>query len=452
MWGRAVDKEDPLLWQLLLLLVLVTINAFFTCAEIALISLNKNKLEKMSALGNRQAKRILSLTRQPSKFIATVQVVITLAGFLSSAFAANSFSHRLANWFIALGSQIPVKSLAAISLVIITLILSFFTLVLGELLPKRVALKKADTLAFAMSGIVLFTSRLFAPAVWFLTKTTNGILRLIGIAPDTDAHAVTEEEIRLLIDVGSARGTIRDGEKEILHNVFEFDTKTAAEVMTHRRNTVLLRLADSDEKWEKTITENSHSFFPVYDKNPDDIVGVLESRDYLCLKDRLREIVMVNAVRPAQFVPTSVRTDVLFERMKKTRDHFSVVLDEHGGMMGIVTMTDLLEELVGSLDDDSTSPPEQLLIEKTGPGTWSINGAVSLDKAAREMDVSLPVDRYDTFGGFVFSLLGRIPKDGTQLELESHGLLIKIIDVCEHRLEKAQVTLTRSVFKTSGES
>ena len=438
-----MGKDDPLLWQLLLLLILVTINAFFTCAEIALISLNKNKLEKKSASGNRQAKRILSLTRQPSKFIASVQVVITLAGFLSSAFAANSFSGRLARWLVSLGTPFSVKSMATISLVAITFVLSFFTLVLGELLPKRIALKKADTLAYAMSGIVLFTSHIFAPAVWLLTKTTNGILRIIGITPETDAHSVTEEEIRLLIDVGSARGTIKDGEKEILHNVFEFDTKTAAEVMTHRRDTKLLRLEDSDDEWEKAIIENRHSFIPVCGKNQDDIVGVLKSRDYLCLKDRRRENVMLNAVIPAQFVPTSVRTDVLFGRMKKDHNHFAVVLDEHGGMMGIVTMKDLLEELVGNLDDDSSCPPEQPLIEKTGPGVYRINGAVSLDKVVRETGLSLPVDRYDTFGGFVFSLLGRIPKDGSQTELETHGLRIKIIEIREHRLEKALVTLAR---------
>jgi putative hemolysin len=222
------------------------INSFFTCAEVALISLNKNRLEKMSASGNRQAKRILTLTRQPSKFIASVQVLITLAGFLSSAFAASNFSGRLASWFISLGTTIPVATLSTASLVIITLILSYFTLVLGELLPKRIALKKADTLAFAMSGIVLFASRLLAPAVWLLTKTTNGLLRLIGINPETDAELVTEEEIRLMIDVGSARGAITNEEKEILNNVFELNNRNAGEVMTHRRDTVLLWLEDSD--------------------------------------------------------------------------------------------------------------------------------------------------------------------------------------------------------------
>jgi putative hemolysin len=243
-----------------------------------------------------------------------------------------------------------------------------------------------------------------------------------------------------MIDVGSAKGAIRDGEKEMLNNVFEFDNKTAGEVMTHRRDTVLLKLDDSDEEWEKTILENRHNFFPVCGKNQDDIAGVLVFRDYLCLSDRRRETVMAQAVKPAQFVPITVRTHVLFARMKKSRNHFAVVVDEHGGLMGIVTIKDLLEELVGSLDDDSTALPEQPLIVKTGPGEWTLSGAVSLDKAGRELEVTLPVERYDTFAGFVFSLLGQIPEDGSQAVLEAHGLKIEILEIREHRLEKALVT------------
>jgi len=437
---------DPLLWQLLLLFCLILINAFFTCAEIALISINKSKLEKMASSGNRQAKRIISLTRQPAKFIASVQVVITLAGFLSSAFAASNFSGRLTNWLVSLGIAIPAATLSNVSLVIITLILSYFTLVLGELLPKRIALKKADTLAFAMSGPVLFFSRLFAPAVWLLTKTTNGILRLIRINPETDAYVVTEEEIRIMIDIGSASGNLKADEKEILHNVFEFDKKIAGEVMTHRKNTVMLRLEDSDEEWERKITESRHDSFPVCGKTQDDITGVLKSRDYFCLKDRSRETVLAKAVNPAQLVPITVRADMLFAQMKKNRNHFAVVLDEHGGVMGIVTMKDLLEELVGSLNADSSSPEETPLIKKVKPNkknaadTWIVSGALSLGKAAEEFGVPLPVERYDTFSGFVFSLLGRIPEYGSQDELEAGELKIKILSIREHRLEKALVS------------
>jgi len=439
-----MGKEDPLLWRLLLLLLLIFINAFFTCAELALISLNKNKLEKMSASGHRRARRILSLTSQPSKFIASVQVVITLASLLSSAFAADSFSGKLTRLLAATGTQVPAHTLSTISLVTITIILSFLTIVFGELLPKRIALKKADTLAFAMSGVVMLVSHIFAPVVWFLTKTTNGILKMIGISPEADAATATEEEIRLLIDVGSAKGTIEEGEKEILHNVFEFDDKSAGEVMTHRRDIDMLWLKDSDDQWEKTIIDIKHSHFPVYGETQDDIKGVLSSRDYLRLKDRRRENVLIRAVSPTQFVPTSVKINILFKRMKKNRNHFAVVLDEHGGLMGIITMTDLLEELVGNLDDDSSNPEEQPLIKKAGRNSWILSGAVSLDKAASELGVSLPVEKYETFAGYVFSLMGRIPEDGCREELEANGLKIRIQLIRDRRLEKAHVTVKES--------
>jgi putative hemolysin len=434
-----MNKGDPFLWPLLLQFLLIGVNAVFACAEIALLSLNENKLEKLSASGHRGAKRLVGLTREPAKFLATIQVGITLAGFMGSAFAADNFSDRLTEALISAGVGIPPAALGKISLVSITLILSFFPLVLGELVPKRIAMKKADALAFAMSGLILFISKIFAPLVWLLTKSTNGILRFLGLNPEAEDAEITEEEIRLLIDMGSARGTIKAGEKEILHNVFELDNKTAGELMTHRRDAALLRLEDGEDEWEKTILENRHSYYPVCGKSSDDITGILCARDYLSLKDRSREKVLAAAIRPAQFIPSTVGADVLFGRMKKNRNHFAVVLDEHGSMMGIVTMNDLLEALVGDLEDDQEAPPDKPLIEKTGPLIWRISGAAPLDKVARELEIPLPVEKYDTFAGLVFSLLGQIPEDGEKAELEALGLKIKVEEIREHRLEQALV-------------
>ncbi|MDR0511811.1 MAG: hemolysin family protein [Treponema sp.] len=433
---------DPLLWPLIFLAILTALNSIFSTSEIVLASLNKNKMEKLASSGNRKAKRILSLTNQPAKFIATVQVGITLVGYLASAFAANTFADRLSNALAGVGIRIPSATMAIVSVVIIAMMLTYFTLVF-ELLPKRLALRKPEPFAFALSGFILLFSRLCAPAVWLLTKTTNGLLRLMRINPETEAQIVTKEEIRLMIDAGSAKGTIQAGEKEILHNVFELGNKTAAEIMTHRRDTVMLWLEDSDEDWEATITESTHSFFPVCGKDSDDITGVLRARDYLSLKDRSRKAVLEHAVLPAQLVPTSVRINMLFSRMKKNRNHFAVVFDEYGSMMGIITMRNLLEELVGSLDSNFFAPPEQPLMEKIGAQMWSINdGGISLGKLSREIGVHLPVDRFDTFAGFVFNLLGHIPEDGFQTELEVPGLKIKIIEVRERRLEKVLIMRT----------
>jgi putative hemolysin len=427
------------MWPLILQVILIGINAVFACAEIALLSLNDNKLEKQASSGNRKAVRLRNLKKEPAKFLATIQVGITLAGFLGSAFAADNFSGKLAGFFISLGLGIPPGVLEKLSLISITLLLSFCTLVLGELVPKRLAMKKAEALAYAMSGLIMGISRLFAPVVWLLTRATNGMLRLMGINPEPEEDEVTEEEIRLMIDLGSARGTIKAGEKEMLHNVFEFDRKTAGEVMTRRRNVCVLSLEDRDEDWERTILEERHSYFPVCGEKMDDIKGILGVREYLALKDRTREAVLKAALREPWFVPVTVHTDRLFRQMKKKRRHFAVVLDEHGSLVGIVTMNDLLEELVGDLEDDSSAPPERPLIERVGLGVWNISGAAPLEKVAREVDVPLPVDKYETFAGFVWSLLGRIPEDGSEEEVEAEGLQIHIEAVREHRLERALV-------------
>jgi putative hemolysin len=299
-------------------------------------------------------------------------------------------------------------------------------------------MRKAESLAFALSPFIVFISKLLAPAVWFLTRSTNGLLRLFGIDPDAENEAVTEEEIRLLIEAGSARGSIASGEKEIINNVFEFDDITAEEVMTHRRDAAFLRLKDKDREWERIVLENRHSYYPVCGENIDDIRGVLCARDYLGLKDKSRSPVMANAVKPAQLVPNTVPANVLFRRMKSRRNHFAVVVDEYGSVDGIVTMNDLLEALVGDLAD-SEERAELPAIEKKGPGLWRINGGASLDKVAAETGAALPVESYDTFGGYVFTLLGRIPEDGEKPVLEDQGLSISVTKIKDRRLVSAIV-------------
>jgi putative hemolysin len=435
-----MNDKDPLFWQLLLQFCLIMINAVFACAEIALISISGTKLEKMSAAGDKRAKRLLTLTRQPAKFLATIQVGITLAGFLGSAFAADNFSEKITRWAVVREIPVPAATVDAISVVVITVILSFFTLVLGELVPKRIAMKKADTLALAMSGLILVISRIFAPVVWLLTRSSNGILRLLRIDPETEDSSVTEEEIRLMIDAGSARGTINASKKEIIHNVFEFDDISAAEIMTHRRYVTFLDLRDSEAEWDAIIKKNRHSFYPVCDGDPDRITGVLNAGDYFRLARRDRRNVLARAVRPPQLVPATVKADNLFRNMKKKRGHFALVIDEYGSMLGVVTMNDLLELLVGDFDY-TTAAAERPVIEALGNGSWRINGAASLDRVARETGRSLPVDQHDTFAGYVFSVLGQVPPDGEQREVEDRGLKIQIIRVKDRRLEEALVTL-----------
>lgn len=434
--------DDPILWQILLQIALIMLNAVFACAEIAIISIKDVKLEKMAADGDKRAKRLVELTKQPSNFLATIQIGITLAGFLGSAFAADNFSAKLVGWFISVGVPLPASTLATISVILITLILSYFTLILGELVPKRIAMKKAEAIGLGLSGPIYVLSKAFTPVVWFLTASTNIMLKLFDIDPNENNSEVTEEEIRMMIDVGTEKGTIDEDEKEFIHNVFELNDKTAGEVMTHRTEVSFLWLEESGEKWEEIISQSRHTHYPVCGDDTDEIVGILNIKDYYALKDKSREEVLKKAVHPPQFIPEMLKNDVLFKKMKISRNHFAIVVDEYGGVGGVITISDLLEELVGDLEDDLTLPPEDPMIETIDTNTWKIRGIAPLDDVAEALATPLPQDDYDTFGGMVFSLMGSIPPDGSTPELEEFGLLIKVLEIKDHRLEKALVTRT----------
>ncbi len=437
-------NDNALIWQLLLQIILIALNAVFACAEIAVISFNDAKLEKLAEQGDKRAVRLSKLTSQPARFLATIQVAITLAGFLGSAFAADNFSDLLTENLSGLGLPIAKSTLNTISVIIITIILSYFTLIFGELVPKRIAMKKAESMALGISGTVSFISKLFAPIVWLLTVSTNALLRLFGIDPNSEDDEVTEEEIRMMVDVGREKGVIDEEEKEIIQNVFEFDDTTAGEIATHRTDIALLWTDETMEQWAETIHDARHSRYPVCDESVDNVVGVLNAKDYFRLDDKSRENVMANAVKPAYFVPEGVKADILFRRMKQRKSQFAVVLDEHGGMNGIITINDLVEQLVGELDDVEDDDKTVQEIVKTDSGTWKILGSAGLEDVARALDVTLPVDEYETFGGFVFGYLGTIPADGSRLEIDACGLHIKVLEIREHRMERALVCINES--------
>ncbi len=427
--------EEGSIWGPLVLQgVLIFVNAVFASAEIAVISMNDNRMDKMAAEGDKRAIKLSKLTDQPSQFLSVIQVAITLAGFFGSAFAADNFASKL----LKFGLNLPVSTLNTISVIIITLILSYFTLVFGELVPKRFAMKNAEKLALFLSGLLYLIAKLFAPLVWLLTASTNGVLRLLGIDPNSSDGEVTEEDIRMMVDVGSEKGSINISEKEMIQNVFEFDNKTAEEVMTHRTEVDILWLDETDEEWAQKVNKSRHSKYPVCDGSADNIIGVLNVKDYFRLKDKSRENIMNKAVKSAYYVPETVRTDVLFQNMKKSRNHFAVVFDEYGGMSGVITMNDLLEQIVGNFDDDYLNP-EPPTIEKLDENTWKIKGSAYLEDVSKQLVISLPDEDFDTFGGLVFGVLGIIPEDGSTMELEEYGLKIKVTEIKGRRLETAIV-------------
>lgn len=436
--------EQTMGFMILLQIILIGLNAVFACAEIAVISMNDNKLNKMAENGDKRAQRLVKLTSQPARFLATIQVAITLSGFLGSAFAAENFSEPVVRWIQGFHVSVSLKTLENIVVVFITIILSYFTLVFGELVPKRVAMRKAESLALGMSGLIASISTLFAPLVSFLTFSTNLVLRIFGIDPEEEDSEVSEEEIRMMVDVGSEKGTIDDHEKELIQNVFEFDDITAGDIVTHRRDITLLFLEETMEEWKNIIYASRHALYPICDESPDHVVGILSAKEYLRLEDKSRECVMELAVKPAYFVPEHVRADVLFRNMKNSHNTLAVVLDEYGGLCGIVTMNDLVEQLVGELgDDENEDSKEEEYIEQVHDTCWCVSGRTSLECISEAIGVNIEDEEHETLNGLVFSILESVPQDGTSVEVETEDLIIRVTDILEHQINKAVVELKR---------
>ncbi len=430
-----MDIIGPIIFQI----AMISLNAIFACAEIAVLSVNDAKIAQLKEKGDKRAARLEKITENSSKFLAVIQVAITLAGFLGSAFAANNFAVYFIPLFEKIG--IPASVGSSLAVIVITILLSYITLVFGELVPKRIAMKKAEKMALSLSGLLRFVAIITAPIVWLLTASTNGILRLMGIDPNETEEAASEDEIKLMVDESARMGIIDDDENEIIHNLFEFDDLPVSEFATHRTDVAFLWEEDGMDVWEKTIIENRFSYYPVCGETVDEIKGVLCAKDYFAIKDRHNKaLVMKKAVRPAHFVPESIKADVLFKQMKKIRNHFGVVLDEYGGVAGIVTMTDLLSQIMGDFDDDPDEEDIRPDIEKVSEDTWLIKGSVMLDEIAEELGIELPEDEYDTLGGYAFGLYGAIPEDGTTFTLETEQLIIVGEQVDNHRLELARVT------------
>lgn len=431
--------NDPLIWQLILQAILISLNAVFACAEIAVITMNDAKLAKLASEGDKRAIKLARLTSQPARFLATIQVAITLSGFLGSAFAADNFAKRITAALTVVLTNIPAKTINTIAVILITLILTFFTLVFGELVPKRVAMKNAEKLALGMAGLISGVAKIFAPLVWLLTASTNGILRLLGVDPNAEDDEVTEEEIRMMVDVGTEKGTIEASEKEMIHNIFEFDDVSAEDILTHRTQVDILWLDEGDGDWAETIHSTRHSFYPICRDSSDDVVGILDAKTYFRLGDRSRENVMKNAVQPPRFVPESIKADDLFLDMKRSHNHFAVVMDEYGGMCGIVTMNDLIEVIVGDIDEEEDGGlPVITLVQD---GVWQAQGFAQLDDLSEALHCPLPTREFDTLNGLVFSALNEIPEDGTEFSVDVAGLHVEVKEMRNHGIERAEISL-----------
>lgn len=422
--------EGSPLSKIILLVVLIALNALFAMSEIAVISFNDNKLKRLAQEGNKKAKTLVKLTQEPSKFLATIQVGVTLSGMLSSAVAADTFTDYIVYWLRNV--NIAPSVVRMVSLVVITMILAYVNLVFGELVPKRIAMNNPEKVSFSVSGILKVTSTITKPFVSLLSKSTNGILRLIGINPDKEDSDVTEEEIRMMIDVGEEDGTIKNRERAMLHNIFEFDDLTAGEIMTHRTELIALDIASSLSDTVDTAIQNGHTRMPVYEGSLDNIVGILNIKDLLPFVVQNDPAFTIDRfIRPAMYVPESARCSDIFEEFRTSKFQIAVVVDEYGGTAGIVTMEDLLESIVGNIQDEYDQEPEA--IRMLSDTEYLLDGTANLDDIAEVLHIKFG-DEHDceTVAGLVTELLRHLPEVGEAVEYGGYHFTVAAMG--EHRV------------------
>lgn len=434
-----MDDPGSIVFKLILLFVLIIINAFFAMSEIAIISLNDNMIDKMAEEGNKKAKQVKRLTENPSNFLSTIQIGVTLAGFLTSASAATNFAALLTNWFVGLGTGIPVTVVSAVSVVLITIIISFFSLVLGELAPKRMAMQKSEKIAFAVVGVLLVFKKIFAPFVKILSGATNLVVRLFGFDPNANEESVTEEEIRMMVDVGREKGVIEDQQQEMIDNIFDFDDIDVSDIMTHRTDMVAAEDTDSLKDVVKLSIDEGYSRIPIFHEDPDNIIGIIYIKDLLKYittslpKDKTPKDVM----RKAYYVPFSKNCGELFNEMGEKRVQMAVVVDEYGGTAGIVTMEDLLEAIVGNIQDEYDDEDEEIVA--VNDRLFTVDGTTNIEEINELVGDVIPEGDYETIGGFMISRLGYLPKNGGMDVVEYENLKLTILNVEDRRIGKVRV-------------
>lgn len=434
-----------LITQILFLIILIAINAFFAASEIALISLNDNKIKLMAEDGNKKALQLTNLLSEPSRFLATIQIGITLAGFLASAFAAESFADPLVNIFKKYNFPLSESMLKITTVTIITIILAYFTLVLGELVPKRVAMKKSEAIAFFVVNPLTILSKITHPFVKFLTASTNFCVRLFGIDPHSIDDDITEEEIRMMVDVGEEKGAIDEREKIMINNIFEFNNKTATDIMTHRMELVGIPLDVELQNLIDIIKREQYSRIPIYKDNIDNIIGILYVKDLLHLitETNCDNFKLDAFIRKPLFVPLQKKIDELFIELQNTKTHIAIVIDEYGGTAGIVTIEDLIEEIVGNIFDEYDEEEDSGL-KQIDDFTFEINGMIKLDELETFFDVDFPVDDFETLNGFLISLFGNIPPKDQISEVMFKNLRIQAIEVTDKKIDKVLLHIEHS--------
>ncbi len=427
--------------QILLQIVFILLNAFFAGSEIAFLSLSQIKLSKKAEDGDKTAAALLKVVENPNTFLSGIQVAITLSGFLSAAFGTENFSGYLDDFMLGtLHLPLPAGVVSVLSTVLVTVIISFFSIAFGEMVPKRIAMQKPMMFAVPALHVLRVVSVVFAPMFALLNVCTNGTLRLMGMKVEAEEGVASEEDLRLMVESSGEQGTIDQDEQEWIENVFDFNDMTASSAMTPEPDVTAFSLDEDPEEILKAIRETGLSRYPVYeDDDVNDICGILNARDFLLNLQEENPRPLKELLRPAYFVPESVHADQLFKDMQAQKQHLAVVVDEYGGTAGVITIEDLLEEIVGDIFDEF-DPAEPQELTEMGKGMWRVAGSMRVEEFAEALDFELPEDRdYDTVAGLILSCLPSIPEDGTTPSVEVCGLQFDVQTIEDRKILWAMV-------------
>lgn len=424
--------------SIILIVVLVIVNAFFAASEMAIVSLNKTKINILAEEGNKNAKLLKKVLNDPNNFLSTIQVGITFAGFFASASAATSLSVGFASFL----SGLNVPYAESIALLVTTLVISYFTLVLGELVPKRIALQNSEKIAMSAIKVIMFFSKITKPFVWFLSFSTNIILKILGMDKEGMEEEISREEIRSLIEIGEENGAINSSEREMIDGIIEFDDTTAKKIMTPRTETFLLEVNENIRDCIKHILDENFSRIPVYEGEVDNIVGVLHMKDLFAeiVEKGIDKVKIKDLIKEPCFFIETKNIDELFKELKEKKAYIAILIDEYGGFSGIVTMEDIIEEVMGEILDEYD---ENLGIEKVDEYNYVVSGLVSLSDINNYLDIDLESEFADTIAGYFIELLGEIPSSTDNCEVKSGNITMKLLKLDDKRLDKIHIILNR---------
>lgn len=423
--------------QIVLLFLLILLNAFFSMAEIAIISLNDNRIRKLAGDGHKAAQKILTLSQNSSKFLATIQVGVTISGFLTSAAAAQSFTGQLTD-LLSMAS-IPVNAAAILSTIIITIVLSYFSLVLGELVPKRIAMQHSEAISFKVIGVIQTIEKVLGPFIMLLSTSTNFVIRILGGNTDDFEEAVTEEEILMMVDVGEENGIFEGTTKDMIKNIFDFDDTPANEIMTHRTDMTAVDDNCTVEELVDLAISYGYSRIPVFHGSLDNIIGIVYVKDLLKYvgKEHSGGTKVTKLMRDALYIPETKLCSGLFQEMTSRHTQIAIVVDEYGGTEGLITMEDLVEAILGNIQDEYDNEEDE--IQKIGHNTFTVDGVTSIDEVSDLLGVSLPDGDYDTVGGFMSWRLGRIPSPDEHPSVDVNGVTFTVKNVEDRRITKVSI-------------